>query len=680
MKRKCHMKNRIAVILVCMLLSGSLGGCSAAEKTDAEGSAGTTEAGETEGTEDTEQAVGAEGNEAAENPDGAEGTENTETPGESQGAEAAEETDFSQTDADMFTDRDQRTAYEEEDSVLIQLNGDSASASSDSVRISGSTITITEEAVYVITGTLDDGMIVVDAPDSAKLQLVLEDADIHSETSAPLYILEADKVFVTLAEGSENTLSNGGTFTAVDENQIDAALFSKQDLSLNGSGSLTVLSPAGHGIVSKDDLVITGGTYTVTSADHGLDANDSIRITGETLLTVDAGKDGIHAENNDDASLGFVYVSGGTMEIEAEGDGISAGSYLQIENGTFDLLTGGGSENSTKESSDSWGRFGGGRGQEETAASETETDDGSTSMKGVKAAGSIRIAGGSFTIDSADDSVHSDQSLTVNGGIFTVASGDDAFHAEETLTVTDGTMHITESYEGLEALHVAIQGGDITLTARDDGLNAAGGNDSSGTSGGRDGMFGGGPGSMGGQAPGGMGGQEPGERNPRDMQEENTAGTMAAGMNGPGMASASSGSITISGGTIRIQASGDGIDANGSLTISGGTIVVEGPVQGDTSTLDYDTTGVITGGTFIGSGASGMAQTFSSSEQGVVTVRIGSQTAGTQITLTDDAGNVLLTHTPELPYELVILSSPDLVSGSSYRVTAGTVSEEVTAS
>lgn len=555
-----------------------------------------------------------------------------------------------QADTDVFTERDYKTDYDESGSVLIQLNGSTAMATSDSVRISGTTITITEEAVYRISGTLDDGMMIVNAPDTAKLQLVFDGVSIHSETSAPLYILEADKVFVTLVDGTENTLSNGGTFIAIDDNNIDSVIFSKQDLTLNGSGSLTVTSPAGHGIVSNDDLVITGGTYTITSASHGLKANDSVRITGETTVTIDAGKDGIHAENSDDASLGFVYISNGTMNIEAESDGISAGAYMQIEDGTFQILAGGGSENGSHESSDSWGGFRGGSrggGQPGQSLSATTTaDDSSTSMKGLKSTGNLWITNGRFTVDSADDAVHSNASIAVNGGIFEIASGDDAFHADETLTITAGTINITESYEGLEALHVSVQGGDITLVASDDGLNAAGGTDSSGLTGGRDGMFGGGPGGMGG-GPGGGGGM-----------------------------SSSNGSITISGGTLHIQASGDGIDANGSLTISGGYTVVVGPTQGDTATLDYDTTAVITGGTFIGTGASGMAQTFSDQEQGVVSVNVGNQAAGTTVTLADQSGNTLITYTPELSFAVVILSSPDLVSGETYTMTVGSISRE----
>ena len=325
--------------------------------------------------------------------------------------------DFSQADEDMFTDRDMQTEYDKSQAVTIKLNGTSATSSSDSVKISGSTVTITEEATYVISGTLTDGMIIVNSEDTAKLQIVLNGVDITSKTSAALYILEADKVFVTLADGTENTLANGGTFTAIDENNIDAAVFSKQDLTFNGSGSLMVTSPAAHGIACKDDLVFTGGTYTVNSASHGLDANDSVRVSNSTKLTIDAGKDGIHCENTDDAALGFVYISDGTMNVEAEGDGIAAGAYVQIENGTFDLLIGGGSENGSKEHSDGFGGFmGGGHGggrpgemrPDSFQNSTTTTDESSTSMKGIKAANSLLISGGTFKIDSADDSVHSD--------------------------------------------------------------------------------------------------------------------------------------------------------------------------------------------------------------------------------------------------------------------------------
>ena len=566
------------------------------------------------------------------------------------------EVDFSKTDADMFTERDNKTDYDDSKAVTIKLNGTTATASSDSVKISGSKVTITEEATYVVSGELTDGMLIVDAPDTAKLQIVLNGVNITSKTSAALYVLESDKVFLTLADGTSNTLANGGSFTGIDDNNIDGALFSKQDLTLNGKGSLTVTSPVGHGIVCKDDLVITSGTFTVNSASHGLDANDSVRITN-AMLNIDAGKDAIHAENADDASLGFIYIAGGTIKAEAEGDGISAGAYMQIADGTIELLVGGGSENGNKEHSDNFGGFmgeghGGGRPDEmwqgRSQSSTTTTDENSTSMKGLKATNSLLISGGNFTINSADDSVHSDVSVIINSGTFTIASGDDAIHAEDTLTVTAGKININECYEGLEALHIDVQGGDIKLKASDDGLNAAGGTDQSGTEGGRDGMFGG---EMGGGKPGGMGGHG-------------------------GMSSNSNGSIKVSGGNLYVNSSGDGLDANGTLEISGGYTIVVGPTQGDTATLDYDKSATITGGTFIGTGAQGMAQTFSASEQGVVAISVGNQSAGTKIMLKDKNGKTIIEYAPELNYAVVILSSPDIKKGEIYTVTVGSESGE----
>ena len=570
----------------------------------------------------------------------------------SDNSDAANEADFAQNASDMFTDRDYEIGYDENESIHIQLNGDSISCDSDSVKISGTTATITDEGTYIISGTLEDGMVVVNAGDKDKPQLVLNGVSINSQTSAPVYILEADKVFITLAADTDNTLSNGGSFTAVDESNIDSVIFSKEDLTLNGSGTLTVISPAGHGIVSKDDLAITSGTYTINAASHGLDANDSVRIANADM-TIHAGKDGIHAENTDDDELGFIYLASGTFDISAEGDGISAGAYMQISDGDFKIVSGGGSENASKQSSDS--------------------------LKAIKAAGAMLIGGGTFDLDSADDAVHSNTSIVVNGGEFEIATGDDGFHSDESLTVTGGTIHITESYEGLEALNLEITGGDIALTATDDGLNAAGGTDSSGFDGpmGNDNF--GRP--MENDNFGGM-------RGNRDFGEPPESGSFGGGegnertggRRGGGRGSSSNGTIVISGGNLYIKAYGDGIDANGTLEISGGSVTVCGPTQGDTATLDYDVSGVITGGTFIGTGASGMAQSFSSSEQGVIALKVGNQSAGTQIILKDQSGNTLISYEPELPFAVVILSSPEITKGETYTLTIGSSTEEYTAS
>lgn len=556
--------------------------------------------------------------------------------------------DFAQTDSEMFTDRDYSTSYD--NAAVITLSGNSASCSAAGVSISGSTVTITAEGTYLLSGSLN-GSVVVDANDQAKVQLVLSGADIINETGAAICILEADKVFITLDAGTQNSLQSGETLEAIGEYEVDAALYSRCDLTLNGEGSLSVIAPASHGISGKDDLAITGGSYSVNCANQGLDANNSVRIGGGEF-TIKSGKDGIHAEHAEDASLGFVYLSGGSFNIEAEGDGISASNYLQIENGSFDILAGGGYENGDQANSGGYGDFPGGPGgpggmgggRPRSTDTSSTTSDESTSMKGMKAAGGILISNGTFTVDSADDSIHSDTIITVNGGTFAIASGDDGVHAEDALTVTACTMTISTCYEGLEAEYIYVQGGDFTMTCSDDGLNASGGTDSSGT-GGRDEMFGG-PG-----GPGGMGG----------------IGT---------------GAIEISGGTLRIYSGGDCMDSNGDLLISGGDVYATNHTSGDVSVLDSQNRPVITGGTYIGLGISTMmAETFSTeSTQGVIACTVGNQPAGTKITITDDSGNEILSCETEYATVLMIVSTPDIVKGESYDVTVGTVSGTVEAS
>lgn len=646
LKMRKHRISLISLLLTCTLLLSLLSGCGQTSSTGSDNNDGSNSV-----VSSSENSDNASSDTSAENT-----------------------TDVSE----LFSDRDFETDYDESKSAKITLSGDSASCSSDAVEISGSTITIKDEGTYILSGTLDNGMIIVNADKTDKTQLVLNNVSIHSETSAPVYILQADKVFITIAEGSSNTLSNGGTFTAIDDNNIDAVIFSKEDLTLNGAGTLTITSPAGHGIVSKDSLKLTSGTYDISSASHALTGKDDVCVANANF-TLTSGKDGIHAENTDDTALGLVYIQSGTFTIASEGDGISAASYMQIDDGNFNIISGGGSANAENKTSDSWGNFmgggmgGGGRvpgsGKNSTMGNsagkasatgsagtdlngtatdtgtdnttDTDSDDDSTSIKAIKASGNLTINCGTFTINSADDSIHSNASITVHGGTFDIASGDDGFHADETLTITSASINISESYEGLEGLHINISGGEITLTASDDGLNAAGGTDQSGFGGQRGNeTFGGGPG---------------------------------------GSSSSSSGSIVISGGTIHVTASGDGLDANGTLEITGGSTTVCGPTQGDTATLDYDTSGVITGGTFIGTGGAGMAQSFSDSDQGVIAVSTGNQSAGTEIKLTDRDGNTIITHTPELDFAVVILSSPDIISGETYTITVGSSSGEFTA-
>ena len=247
--------------------------------------------------------------------------------------------------ADMFTERDLAGTYEESGAVYVTLSDDGITGETDGVVIDGQTVTITEEGTYVFSGTLSEGL-VVDA-DDAKVQIVLDNVDITCATSAAVYVKSAEKVFVTLAEGSQNTLRNTDEYVAIDDNNIDAVIFAKSDLTLNGTGSLTIVSAEGHGIVSKDDLKITGGTYDITAAGHALSGKDSVRIAdGTFILTV--GKDGIHSGNEDNEEKGYIYIADGDFTITSDGDGMDASNIVQIEDGTFDITAGGGAANSLK--------------------------------------------------------------------------------------------------------------------------------------------------------------------------------------------------------------------------------------------------------------------------------------------------------------------------------------------
>ena len=562
------------------------------------------------------------------------GESNTPSPSEtqdSQGGNQSSEDTSPETVlniSEMFSDRDSDASYDESTSAVITLSGTSAECSSDAVSISRSTVTIKDEGTYILSGTLDNGMVVVNAENTDKVQFVLDGASINSDTSAAIYVAQADKVFVTLAADSQNSLSNGGEFTAIDDNNIDAAVFSKDDLTFNGEGALTVTSPAGHGVVSKDDLVVAGGEYSITAGEQGLSGKESVRIADGTF-TITAGKDGIHAENTDDTSLGFVYLAKGSYTITADGDGISASNVVQIDDGSFNIKTGGGSETVTLDSNGNWGW---GRPGEQQNANTTED---TVSVKGIKATGNLLVNGGDFSIDSADDALHSNANLTINGGTWKLASGDDGLHADETTTVTTGTVTITKSYEGIEGQNITISGGTIDLVASDDGLNAAGGNDQSGN--------------------GGFGGFQKG-----------------------GFDAASDSSITISGGTIHINASGDGVDSNGDFIVTGGETYVSGPTNSGNGSLDYAGEATISGGIFAASGSSGMAQNFgTSSTQGVMMVNI-SGSKNDSIKLQDRSGKELRTWTADKEFACVVISCPEIKQGETYTVAVGNSSQEVT--
>ena len=457
--------------------------------------------------------------------------------------------------SDMFSDRDKEVGYEETESVVVSLTDDGSVCESDAVAITENIVTIKEEGTYIVSGSLSNGMVIVEAEDTDKIQIVLNGASIANAQSAALYVRSADKVFVTTVSGTENILENNGTYTSIDENNIDAAVFSKSDITFNGKGTLTITAQEGHGIVSKDDLVFTSGNYVITSAGHGISGKDSVRIANGSY-TIVSGKDGIHAENTEDSSLGFVYLAGGIFDVSSQQDGISASSWLQAEDGTYTILTGEGSAKTQN---------GGDRKPMERIPQE-ETEEDTTSIKGMKAVVQLVLKGGNYTIDAEDDTIHSNGNIAISGGAYDLSSGDDGVHADSNVTIYGGNIDVAKSYEGIEGLSIDILDGEISVLASDDGMNAAGGNDSSGLEG-----FQGG-----------------------DDQFASTEGAY----------------IHISGGVLHVNAFGDGIDSNGDVTVSGGETYVSGPTNNGNGTLDYSGTARITGGVFAASGSSGMAQNF----------------------------------------------------------------------
>ena len=575
--------------------------------------------------------------------------------------------------ADMFTERDLAGTYEESGAVYVTLSGDGITGETDGVAIKGQTVTITAEGTYIFSGTLSEGQIVVDA-DNAKVQIVFDNVDITCASSAAVYVKSAEKVFVTLAEGSQNTLRNTDGYVAIDDNNIDAVIFSKSDLTLNGTGSLTIVSAEGHGIVSKDDLKITGGTYDITAAGHALSGKDSVRIADGTFILT-AEKDGIHAENADDEEKGYIYIADGDFTITSDGDGMDASNIVQIEDGTFDITAGGGAANSQKThesdmpgggisqnierpDGESMPQMGekpdeesmpqmGEKPDGENMPQDTTTDESSTSTKGIKAGGGMYLNGGTYQIDSVDDSIHSNANITIADGTYTLATGDDGVHADDALTVNGGTITVTESYEGMEGLTVTINDGTIDITASDDGINTAGGTDQSGF--------------------GTFGDHFKGMDSADDETEETTDNEMWMELNG---------------GYIHILAGGDGVDSNGDLTINGGEIYIDGPSDNGNSAIDYGdrSSAYVNGGMLVAIGSSGMAEGMSdSSKQKVLMVKSGEQMEAGDVVLTDSEENVIVSYTALKSYDCVIISTAEVESGATYTLATSGTTTEVTA-
>lgn len=564
----------------------------------------------------------------------------------------------------------------------ITLSPDGSTSTDASVRIDGQTVTITQAGTYQIAGTLDDGALIVESGENAKITLVLGGVSIKNSTGAAIQIATADDVTIELAEGTTNVLQSGEEVdiaTATESKEASGgALQSKADLKIKGRGSLTVLGYLNNGIHCTKDLKIKNGNISVTALGHGIKGKKSVTVSGG-MVTVTSGKDGITSDETENEEKGFVTIEDGEIIITSAGDGVSAETTLTVTGGVISIISGGGSANAQQKTDNmrDWWDF-----------DNSASDDNSASCKGLKAGKAMMISGGSITIDAQDDALHTDGDMTISGGECILSTGDDGAHAELSLTVLDGKITVLTSYEGLEANQITLAGGELDITASDDGINANGGSD--GFSGGFGGGFGGRRSDMNSQSgdmtpPDNSNMQTPPDGNAPSGNPPTMPGQDAADSTTTDDTTDKQPVLLITGGKITVNADGDGLDSNGDLRVEGGDITINGPSNGGNGALDIGTenggAGVIAGGTLIALGTSSMTENFgSTSTQCAFLVTMNSFGAGETITITDSQGNVLYTGVTVKSANSVVFSSPDLVVGETYTVTIGSTSATVTQS
>ena len=617
---------------------------------------------------------------------------------------------------------------EDEVDSVVTLEGDTAEESGSGVQIDGNTVTVVKGGTYLFRGTLN-GQIVVNTDKKTEVRLILDGVTITCEDSAPIDGILAQTITVTLAEDSENVLTDGTEYVYdnASKEEPNAALYAKNNLVINGNGSLTVNANCNYGINAKDSLILAGGTVTVNSVGDGIRGKDSVIILGGTY-NVTSQSDGIQSFNDEDDDCGWIYVADGTFVIDAQEDGFQAETLLLTEGGSYQVTTGGGSENGRIHNEEMGGMpgnggvpenggtggndgapgngapgngapggnggvpengaatgHGGGPGNRDTNSSgeeretppdmedgtfadgetmpdmgdmtppdmedgtfadgETPPDMGdmtppgqndgnsdsgsnayesdddtlddaddvtdSVSRKGLKAGLLLSISGGTYELNCADDSLHSNGDLTVSGGAFTMATGDDGAHADGTLTVSGGEMEITTCYEGLEGTEIDVTGGSVTLTASDDGINAAG-----------------------------------------------DAGAVL---------------VSVSGGILQINASGDGLDSNGDIVMTGGEVYVSGPTGDGNGSLDYSGECRIDGGLLFLAGSTGMLQNpgEDSGQNTITVVYSEQQEAGTEVSLRTADEAVIASFTPAKAYASIQVSAPELDDGTVVSLYSG---------
>ena len=591
---------------------------------------------------------------------------------------------------------------------------DNVEVTGDGISVSDNVITISKGGDFEVTGTLDDGQIVIDTEEKVKLRL--SGMSLTNKNGSAVYVKNADKAYITLTDNTKNTLTDGENYTSGDENE-KGCITSRDNFEIKGSGSLTVNGNYNHGIFSSNSIEIGNGNITVNAKNDGIHANDTLAI------------------------------SGGTVNVTAEGDGLQAEEILDISEGEVNVTTTGEVKASTSNDF-------GGRGEMKDSLQMTddeiqsmreqmnnnqftqteESDDSEdTSSKGIKADWMLDISGGEVTVNSTDHAIHCASDINITGGTLNLSSeSKKGISGHGDVTIDDGDITITKSTEGIESKKtLTINGGDIDITASDDGLNSGGtgANQNGGFGGGTNMQFGqqGDRGQIGRPNSNGQGGNQmtppemPSDQNgnqmtppempsnqngnqmtPSEMPSDQNGGQMTPpemsnGQNGnqmtpPEMPNGQNGNqmtppnmqqaegneqdsehhIQINGGNIKIVADADGIDSNGSLFINGGTVTVDAQAMGAESAFDTDGAFIVNGGTIIGVSGSGMDESPNSySAQNVILAYTTSQiSAGDEVKITDSNGKTIAEYTAVKGGSKIVYSSDKLKTGETYTVYA----------
>lgn len=414
------------------------------------------------------------------------------------------------------------TSFDTTPGETITFDGTSITADGANLSVNGSTLTISGAGDYLISGTLSDGQIIIAADKEDLVHLFFDDVNLTNKDGSPLVLLNADKVVLTLVEGSTNTITDGASYALSGDEDPDAAIFAKDDLTINGSGALSVISTSHHGIHGSNDVMIIDASVTVTSGQDGIKGKDSV-VVSDAQISIDAKDDGLVSSNAVDQGTGYIALDGGSVTIRSGLDAIQAETQVLIKDGDLTISAG-------------------------SLASDDE------SGKGIKALLDVSIEGGNLNVTSvADDTLNSSKILTISGGTLTLDAKDDAIHADETLLINGGNITITASNEGLESSEIIINDGLIHINASDDGINT-----STGT-------------------------VEYVKGGPNMTQDDGSTLTINGGsifLSALGDGVDSNGNITMTGGTLiafgPTASNNATLDYNQSFTLSGGTILAVG--------------------------------------------------------------------------------------------------------